>query len=114
MTANSRLAAATQTSYLCSPSCGGQTINSITTCSHQPWNKGKLVGQKALRLLKDIWATHIRLDCTENTRFSLNNEAVDYKQLACSLTTIGRGNIQVRHLGIEVDDALDMPEQAEV
>jgi len=29
--------------------------------SHQPWNKGKLVGQKAPLKLRDIWAIRIRL-----------------------------------------------------
>ena len=27
----------------------------------EPWNKGKLVGQKSLLKLKDIWAVRIRL-----------------------------------------------------
>ena len=31
-------------------------MNTITTYSHQPWNKGKLVGQKAPLRLRDIWA----------------------------------------------------------
>lgn len=29
--------------------------------AHVPWNKGKLVGQKAPLKLKDIWAIRIRL-----------------------------------------------------
>ena len=28
--------------------------------SHEPWNKGKLIGQKAPLRLKDIWAIRIR------------------------------------------------------
>jgi hypothetical protein len=28
----------------------------ITSYHHEPWNKGKLVGQKAPLKLKDIWA----------------------------------------------------------
>ena len=28
------------------------------TIPHAPWNKGKLVGQKAPLRLKDIWATN--------------------------------------------------------
>ena len=28
--------------------------------SHEPWNKGKLIGQKAPLKLKDIWAIRIR------------------------------------------------------
>jgi hypothetical protein len=29
----------------------------------QPWNKGKLVGQKAPLKLKEIWAIRVRLVC---------------------------------------------------
>jgi hypothetical protein len=33
-----------------------------------PWNKGKLVGQKAPLKLKDIWAIRVRLQITHQTR----------------------------------------------
>ncbi len=36
-------------------------MNTIATYSNQPWNKGKLVGQKAPLRLKDIWAIRERL-----------------------------------------------------
>jgi hypothetical protein len=32
-----------------------------TTAIREPWNKGKLVGQKAPLKLKEIWAIRIRL-----------------------------------------------------
>lgn len=35
-------------------------MNTTATYSHQPWNKGKLVGQKAPLRLRDIWARHGR------------------------------------------------------
>jgi hypothetical protein len=31
------------------------------TSHHQPWNKGKIVGQKAPLKLKEIWAIRVRL-----------------------------------------------------
>eukprot|EP01133_Synstelium_polycarpum_P017245 gene17245-20550_t len=31
-------------------------MNTIAKCSHQPWNKEKLVGQKAPLRIRDIWA----------------------------------------------------------
>jgi hypothetical protein len=39
---------------------------SICIASHhrEPWNKGKLVGQKAPLRLKEIWAIRIRLRAT--------------------------------------------------
>jgi len=35
---------------------------------HEPWNKGKLVGQKAPFKLKDIWAIRVRLQLAHRTR----------------------------------------------
>lgn len=38
----------------------------ITSTSHRdPWNKGKLVGQKAPLKLKDIWAIRVRLQLSD-------------------------------------------------
>jgi hypothetical protein len=37
-----------------------ETINSATSI-RVPWNKGKLVGQKAPFKLKEIWAIRVRL-----------------------------------------------------
>ena len=34
----------------------------------EPWNKGKLVGQKAPLRLKEIWAIRIRLQLEKRTR----------------------------------------------
>jgi len=46
----------------------------------EPWNKGKLVGQKAPLRLKEIWAIRIRLQLAERTReLALFNLAVDSK-----------------------------------
>ncbi len=36
-------------------------MNTSTTATHEPWNKGKLVGQKIPLRLKDIWAIRVRL-----------------------------------------------------
>jgi hypothetical protein len=50
------------------------TINSATSI-HVPWNKGKLVGQKAPFKLKEIWAIRVRLGC----RRDVYCEEVDQK-----------------------------------
>ncbi len=34
----------------------------------EPWNKGKIVGQKAPFKLKDIWALHVRLQIEGRVR----------------------------------------------
>lgn len=43
-------------------------MNTISTSSHQPWYKGKLVAQKAPLRLRDIWAIRVRLQIAEETR----------------------------------------------
>jgi hypothetical protein len=41
----------------------------VPTKSHrEPWNKGKLVGQKAPLKLKDIWAIRVRLQISDRAR----------------------------------------------
>jgi hypothetical protein len=54
----------------------------------EPWNKRKLVGQKAPLRLKEIWAIRIRLQLAERTReLALFNPAVDRKLRSCDLVT---------------------------
>jgi hypothetical protein len=45
-----------------------QLIETVHTAAWEPWNKGKLVGQKAPLRLKEIWAIRIRLQLAERTR----------------------------------------------
>lgn len=60
-----------------------------TNQRHQPWNKGKLVGQKAPLRLKDIWAIRVRLQIAEKTRdLALFNLAIDSKLRACDLVKL--------------------------
>jgi hypothetical protein len=41
----------------------------IATAPHrEPWNKGKIVGQKAPLKLKDIWAIRVRLQLSDRLR----------------------------------------------
>jgi integrase len=64
-------------------------MSTITTNSHQPWNKGKLVGQKAPLRLNDIWAIRVRLQVAEETRdLALFDLAIDSKLRACDLTKL--------------------------
>jgi len=51
-----------------------------------PWNKGKIVGQKAPLKLKDIWAIRIRLQLGRRTReLALFDLGLDSKLGACDL-----------------------------
>jgi site-specific recombinase XerC len=52
----------------------------------QPWNKGKLVGQKAPFKLKEIWAIRVRLQIFCRTReLALFDLGIDSKLRACDL-----------------------------
>lgn len=54
-----------------------------------PWNKGKLVGQKAPLRLRDIWAIPIRIQLAGSTRaLALFNLAIDSKLRACDLVAL--------------------------
>jgi len=57
--------------------------------SREPWNKSKLVGQKAPLKLKEIWAIRIRLELSHRVRdLALFNLAIDSKLRACDLVKL--------------------------
>ncbi|WP_057920483.1 tyrosine-type recombinase/integrase [Lysobacter capsici] len=57
--------------------------------AHEPWNKGKLVGQKAPLKLKVIWAIRVRLQLGHKIRdLALFNLAIDSKLRACDLVKL--------------------------
>jgi integrase len=59
---------------------------SIADPAREPWNKGKLVGQKTPFNLKEIWAIRIRLQIANRCRdLALFNLAIDCKLRACDL-----------------------------
>jgi hypothetical protein len=56
---------------------------------HEPWNKGKLVGQKSPLKLKEIWAIRIRLQIAKRVHeLALFDLAIDSKLRACDLVTL--------------------------
>jgi integrase len=56
---------------------------------HEPWNKGKLIGQKAPLKLKEIWAIRVRLELSNRIRdLALFNLAIDSKLRACDLVKL--------------------------
>jgi hypothetical protein len=60
-----------------------------TNSPREPWNKGKLVGQKAPLKLKDIWAIRVRLQMQERIReLALLNLGIDSKLRACDLVRL--------------------------
>jgi integrase len=59
------------------------------TIIREPWNKGKLVGQKAPFKLKEIWAIRVRLQLANRLReLALFSLAIDSKLRACDLVRL--------------------------
>jgi integrase len=55
----------------------------------EPWNRGKLVGQKLPLKLKEIWAVRIRLQIASRIReLALFDLAIDSKLRACDLVRL--------------------------
>jgi hypothetical protein len=60
------------------------------TCAKQPWNKGKIVGQKAPFKPKEIWAIRTRLEMDGRARdLVLFNLAIDSKLRGCDQVNLG-------------------------
>ena len=65
----------------------------VVTQQREPWNKGKLVGQKAPFKLKEIWAIRIRLQLANCARdLALFDLAIDSKLRACDLVNNEHGH----------------------
>jgi len=65
-----------------------------TAVRQVPWNKGKLVGQKAPLRLREIWAIRVRLQLRGAAReLALFNLAIDSKLRSCDLL-----NLRVRDI----------------
>ena len=63
--------------------------NVLNSPAKVPWNKEKIVGQKAPLKLKDIWAIRIRLQHGHRTReLALFDLGLDSKLRACDLVRL--------------------------
>jgi hypothetical protein len=63
--------------------------SAVAVGGREPWNKGKLVGQKAPLKLKEIWAIRIRLQISDSARdLALFDLAIDSKLRACDLVKV--------------------------
>lgn len=85
----------------------------------EPWNKGRLVGQKPPFKLQQIWAIRIRLEMDGLHRdLALFNLAIDSKLRACDLvklrvTDVAQGE-QIRSRGHIVQKKTNQPVQFEI
>lgn len=63
--------------------------SNASTGHREPWNKGKIVGQKAPFKLKDIWALRMRLQMEGRVReLALFNLGIDSKLRGCDLVSL--------------------------
>ena len=64
-------------------------MDDVVNRTSGPWNKGKLIGQKAPFKLKEIWAIRVRLQIYRRQReLALFNLGIDSKLRACDLVKI--------------------------
>ena len=65
-------------------------MESVANVSHrEPWNKGKIVGQKVPFKPKDIWALRVRLQMEGRLReLALLNLGIDSKLRGCDLVCL--------------------------
>jgi integrase len=69
--------------------------NQTTVRQRVPWNKGKLVGQKAPFKPKDVWAIRARMEQGHRTRaLALFNLGIDSKLRGCDLVALKLRDIQ--------------------
>jgi hypothetical protein len=60
-----------------------------SSIQREPWNKGRLVGQKRPLKPKDVWAIRVRLEIAGSQRnLALFNLAIDSKLRACDLVAL--------------------------
>ena len=69
--------------------------NQTVRAQRVPWNKGKLVGQKAPFMPKDVWAMRARMQQEHRTRdLALLNPGIDSKLRGCDLVALKVRDIQ--------------------
>jgi len=95
-----------------------ESIDNAST-RRAPWNKGKLVGQKAPLKQREIWAIRIRLQLAERTReLALFNLAVDSKLRSCDLVRLRVKDVahgdQVANRAIVMQQKTRRPVQFEI
>jgi len=80
-----------ESAHLVWPSTRWETImgNTGVNALREPWNKGKIVGQKAPFKLKDIWALRVRFQMEHRVReLALFNLGIDSKLRGCDLVAL--------------------------
>jgi len=96
------------------------TMETNAAAGHrEPWNKGKIVGQKAPFKLKDIWALRVRLQMANRVReLALFDLGIDSKLRGCDLVKVRVRDIchgeEVASLAIVMQQKTQRPMQFEI
>src|ERR1044071_2693420 len=105
----------------CGPATRWETIMGTATNAtrREPWNKGKIVGQKAPFKLKDIWALRVRLQMEHRVReLALFNLGIDSKLRGCDLVALRVRDVchgdQVASRAVVVQHKTQRPVQFEI
>ena len=94
----------------------GTTANTV---HREPWNKGKIVGQKAPFKIRDIWALRVRLQMENRVReLALFNLGIDSKLRGCDLVGLKVQDIchgdQVASRAVVIQHKTHRPVQFEI
>jgi hypothetical protein len=107
--------------HLSRPSTRWETImgNASDTVLRQPWNKGKIVGQKAAFKVKDIWALQAHLQMDSRVReLALFIMGIDSKLRGCDLVALKARDIchgdQVASRAMVMQQKTQRPVQFEI
>jgi hypothetical protein len=73
---------------VCSDPEGDSALEEVVTRAVSPWNKGKLIGQKAPFKLKQIWATLVRVQIYSTRELTLFDLGINSKLRACDLVKL--------------------------
>lgn len=89
------------------------------TQKQEPWNKGKITGQKLPLKLKEIWAIRIGLQLNKRIRdLALFNLAIDSKLRACDLVSLRVSDVlrgqQILSRAIVMQQKTQRPVQFEI
>ena len=96
-----------------------QLLTHIPKAAYVPWNKGKLIGQKAPLKLKDIWSIRIHLQMAKRIRdLALFNLAIDSKLRGCDLVKLRVRDIshgdRISHRATIIQQKTRQPVQFEI
>ena len=87
-----------------------ESTSTQTGQPHEPWNKGKLVGQNAPFKLKEVWAIRVWLQLEHRTReLALFDLGLDSKLRSCDMVKLrvrdichgDRVDSWVKHVGLD-------------